>query len=98
MSDIAREIEEFLKEGYAEVAADMKKAGESAVEYNVENGDYRNITGNLRRSNYFEIEMDGDIPEKLIVGNSADYASKVESRGKMVASGGILLAEAMLKQ
>lgn len=97
MSDIASEIEAFLEEGYAEVEADMKAAGESAVEYNVENGDYRNITGNLRRSNYYEIEKDGERPSKLIIGNSADYAEDVEARGRMVASGGALLAETMLK-
>lgn len=97
MSDIEREIEEFLEEGYAEVEADMVKAGESAVDYNVENGDYRNRTGKLRRSNYYEIGHEEGRPSRLVIGNSADYAGDVEARGYMVASGGALLAETMLK-
>lgn len=96
MSDISREIEDFLREGYAEVEAAMQAAGEAAVEYNVANGDYNNITGNLRRSNYYRIEKDGDRPTKLIIGNSADYAEEVESR-RMVVTDGVLLAETMLK-
>ena len=98
MSDIAREIEEFLKQGYAEVEADMIAAGEAAVECNVENGDYNNITGNLRRSNYYEVVKEGDMPTKLVIGNSAEYAGDVEARGRMVASEGALLAETMLKK
>lgn len=97
MSSLASEIEDFLREGYAEVEADMIKAGEAAVAYNVEKGDYRNVTGNLRRSNYFEIEHDGEVPTSLIIGNRAHYASDVEARKYMVASGGALLAETMLK-
>lgn len=96
-SDIASEIDSFFEEGYAEVEAAMREAGESAVEYNVENGDYHNITGNLRRSNYYDIERDGERPVNLVIGNSADYASVVEARGRMVVSGGALLAETMLK-
>lgn len=98
MSDIARDIEMFLAEGYAEVEADMESVGESAVAYNVANGDYKNRTGNLRRSNYYKIDKDGDIPTRLEIGNSADYAEDVESRGYMVASGGFLLAESILKK
>ena len=96
MSDIASMFEDILDDIYSEVGAAMEAAGESAVEYNIKNGDYHNVTGNLRRSNYYEVEYDGNRPTKLVIGNHADYAEEVESRGKMVITGGVLLAESML--
>lgn len=96
MSRIARDIEALFAEAYAEIEADMISAGEDAVQYNVENGDYNNITGNLRRSNFYEITYAGDIPGSLVIGNTASYASDVESRGRMVVSGGVLLAQELL--
>ena len=70
---------------------EMRKAGEAAVEYNKEHGDYRNRTGHLRASNYYEVDESG-----LTVGNSAEYAGYVEARGYMVCSEGALLAERIL--
>ncbi len=89
--DLSSEFNETLEELYSEVEAAMRSAGESAVEYNVENGDYNNITGRLRRSNYYEIRG-GERPEELVIGNSAPYASMVEARGRMVITGGVLVA------
>ena len=86
-----REVDEFLEEGMEEVMDEMRRAGEAAVAWNIEHGDYQNRTGNLRASNYYEVEEDG-----LIVGNSAEYAGYVESRGYMVCSEGALLAEKLL--
>ena len=86
-NDISVEVEQFLRDGRNEVIEAMREAGEAAVEYNIANGDYQDRTGNLRRSNYYEI--DGDT---LSVGNSADYAEYVEAKGYMVCSGGALLA------
>ena len=91
-NDIRLDVERFLEEGYNEVQEAMKQAGEAAVEYNRENGDYHDRTGHLRASNYYEVDED-----KLIVGNSASYAEDVEAKGYMVCSGGALLAESMLK-
>ena len=91
IDNIDKEIEQFLEEGVREVMVKMAEAGEAAVQYNVEHGDYKNRTWNLRRSNYYEVERDS-----LVVGNSADYASNVESRGYMVCTEGALLAERML--
>lgn len=90
---IDQEIRDFLERGMAEVRSVLEDAGQQAVDYNVENGDYHNITYNLRRSNYYEVTDDG-----LRVGNSADYASDVEARGKMVVSGGVLLAQRILEE
>lgn len=91
MQGLDAEIARFLEEGMRDVMDSMRKAGEQAVAYNVANGDYRNRTWNLRRSNFYEVAEDG-----LIVGNSADYAGDVEARGYMVCTGGALLAERML--
>ena len=91
MQGIDAEIEQFFREGVQEVMDEMTRAGEMAVQYNIEHGDYRNRTGNLRRSNYYEVDEEG-----LTVGNSADYAGDVEARGYMVCSEGALLAEQML--
>lgn len=91
MPDFDAAVSAFLQEGMDEVKARMTAAGEAAVEYNKEYGDYRNRTGHLRASNYYEVNEDG-----LIVGNGAEYAGNVEARGYMVCSGGALLAERIL--
>ena len=91
-NDIHMDIERFIREGIDDVRKAMREAGEAAVEYNIENGDYHDRTGHLRASNYYEVEDD-----KLVVGNRADYADDLEARGYMVCSGGALLAESMLK-
>ena len=91
-TDVDLEIERFLADGYNEVQEAMRQAGEAAVEYNRENGDYQDRTGNLRASNYYDVDEN-----ELVVGNSAEYAGYVESKGFMVCSGGALLAESMLK-
>ena len=80
------------------LAKAKKEAGEAAVDFNVKNGNYNNITFRLRRSNYFSIEKDGNVPTALVVGNSAPYASNVEARGRMVVSGGALHAESLLNK
>lgn len=95
IEQVLAEIEEQI---YSEVEASMVEAGEAATEYNRKNGDYQNITGNLRRSNYYEIVKEKGKLTTLVIGNSADYASFVESRGRMVATGGALLAEKMLNE
>lgn len=91
MRDFDADVESFIREGMEEVREAMQRAGEQAVEYNVEHGDYRNRTGHLRASNYYEVDEEG-----LTVGNSADYAGDVEARGYMVCSEGALLAERLL--
>lgn len=90
---IDTELEAFFKKGEEEVKAAMEEAGRAAAEHNVEHGDYRDRTGNLRRSNTYVVTRD-----TLRVGNTAPYASDVEARGRMVASGGALLAQKMLEE
>lgn len=91
MSEFDAEIDRFFQEGMDELMDEMSRIGEIAVRHNIEEGDYRNRTGNLRRSNYYSVDENG-----LTIGNSAHYAGDVEARGYMVCSEGALIAEQML--
>ena len=91
MQGIEAEIDQFFRDGVSDVMHAMEKAGEAGVAHNIKNGNYRNRSGRLRRSNYYKVDEEG-----LEVGNSADYASDVEARGYMVCSEGALLAEQIL--
>lgn len=86
MSELEREIERFFAEGRKEVKALLSDLGQRAVEANIAEGDYKNQTYNLRNSNYFEADEDG-----LTLGNKADYASNVESKGYNVIDSGVKL-------
>lgn len=86
MSELDKEIERFFTEGRREVKRYFDDLGSRAVAANIAEGDYQNRTGNPRRSNYHEASED-----ELILGNSADYASEVESRGYNVIDSGVKL-------
>ena len=75
------------------VKAEMAVVGEEFVSEAQQEGNYHDVTGHLRASNYYEVHDDG-----LEVGNRADYASKVEARGLEVVSTFALRAEAKLKE
>lgn len=86
MSDIISEaIDEFIQEAENEVRDTLAEMGHTAVELNKQNGNYHNRTGKLRRSNYYEVKGN----DTLTIGNKADYASKVSSRGYDVIDSGI---------
>ena len=68
-----KEVDEFLD-----------RLGKTAVEFDKANGNYRNRTGNLRRSNYSNVH-----DHTLTIGNKAEYASDVSSRGYDVIDSGI---------
>lgn len=76
-----------------QVDDDLSAIGEEAVRYAKENGNYHDVTGHLRNSNYFKVEGG-----RLVIGNSADYASKVESEGKDVILGAYLYAETLIQK
>lgn len=86
MSELDREIEQFFADAKREVKDYLEDLGQRAEEANVREGDYQNRTGNLRRSNYHEADEDG-----LTLGNSAGYASEVESKGYNVIDSGVKL-------
>lgn len=86
MSELENEIEQFFADAKREVKDYLEDLGQRAEEANIREGDYQNRTGNLRRSNYHEADEDG-----LTLGNSAGYASEVESKGYNVIDSGVKL-------
>ena len=84
MSDLKTDVEAFFSDGMREVQRRLTELGENAVRRNVEEGDYRNRTGHLRGSKYYEVTTDG-----LTLGNRAEYASAVESKGFNVIDSGV---------
>jgi hypothetical protein len=86
MSELENEIEKFFADAKREVKDYLEDLGQRAEEANIREGDYQNRTGNLRRSNYHEADEDG-----LTLGNSAGYASEVESKGYNVIDSGVKL-------
>ena len=56
MSDVIKdEIDAFFAQGEREVDEFLDRLGKTAVEFDKTNGNYRNRTGNLRRSNYSNV-------------------------------------------
>ena len=86
-------VDGLLEACKRDVMAAMNEVGEQYVDDAVNEGNYHDVTGNLRRSNYYKVDEDG-----LEVGNSADYASSVEARGLDVCSTVALRAEERLKE
>lgn len=87
------DVDAFFDEGMSEVKSGMVEAGEMAVEYAKEHGDYQDQTGTLRRSNEYEVDETG-----LTLKNEAEYASFVEAKEFDVLSGAALEAEKFLKE
>lgn len=85
-----------VKKQLARVPLDVmetyKVAGELAVDYAKQYGDYQNRTGNLRSSNKYHAT-----PRGLVLYNDAEYASNVEAKGYDVLSGAFLHMIDLLK-
>lgn len=86
MSELMDDFDKALAECRQEVAEYFDDLGQRAEDSNKAEGSYHDRTGFLRRSNYHRADADG-----LDVGNSADYASNVESRGYNVIDSGTKL-------
>lgn len=87
------DVESFFEKGEWEVQKVMIDVGQEAVEYAEENGNYQDHTLTLRTSNRYDVEK-----ERLILENTAEYSSYVESKGYDVISGAALFAEKRLKE
>ena len=87
------DVDKFFSNGEWEVQKAMIDVGQDAVEYAEDNGNYQDHTLTLRTSNRYDVEED-----KLILENSAEYASYVEAKGFEVLSGAALYAEKRLKE
>lgn len=86
-------LNSLMAECRGEVMRAMEEVGQEFVDDAVAEGSYRNRTGNLRRSNFAEVDESG-----LTLGNKADYASDVESRGYEVCSTFALRAAERLQE
>lgn len=94
--DVIGEIEgldALMEELEEEVMEAMNAVGREAVEYAKKHGTYNDVTGNLRRSNKYDVDGSG-----LTIYNDAPYAEAVEQRGHDVISGAALFAEKRLKE
>lgn len=87
------DVDDFFNEGEWEVQKKMIDVGKESVEYAEEKGDYQDHTLTLRTSNEYDVNKDA-----LILKNTAEYASHVESKGYDVLSGASLFAEKRLKE
>lgn len=87
------DVDDFFRKGVEEVEREMHRVGRKAVSYAKATGDYEDHTGHLRASNTYEVNANG-----LTVGNTAEYASFVESKGFTVVSAAALFAEQQLKK
>lgn len=87
------DVDGFFSAGEWEVQKKMIDVGEESVRHAEENGNYQNHTLTLRTSNEYNVEED-----KLILENTAEYASYVEAKGYEVLSGPALFAEKRLKE
>lgn len=93
------DVDAYFSDDELEVEKAMIDAGDNAVKYAEEHGDYQDHTLTLRTSNKFDVEKD-----RLILYNDATapngypYAAKVESKGYDVLSGAALEAEKELKE
>lgn len=86
MSDLNTEIEKFFADARREVKEYFEDLGQRARNKNMSEGDYQDHTRHLRQSNYYKATED-----ELILGNSAEYASNVESKGYNVIDSGVKL-------
>lgn len=87
------DVDTFFEREEWEVHKEMIDVGAEAVRYAEDNGNYQDHTLVLRTSNKFDVEED-----RLILENTAEYASYVESKGYDVLSGAALFAEKRLKE
>lgn len=93
------DVEQFFEEGEAEVVNVVDKIGNEADEYDKEHGSYTDRSGTLRKSNKHTASEDGlELYNDATAPNGFQYASKVESLGFEVRSGGALYAEKRLKE
>nr|DAY16069.1 MAG TPA: hypothetical protein [Caudoviricetes sp.] len=87
------DVDQFFDDVEWEVQKGMIDVGDEAVKDAKANHTYQNRTGNLEKSNTFDVDKDG-----LTLENTAEYASYVEAKGFVVLSDPALRAEKKLKE
>lgn len=86
-------IDKAFKDFENEIRATLESVGEQAVQYAVEHGEYRDVTGRLRSSNNYKVSKG-----KLTIYNTAPYAEEVQNRGLDVIGGAALFAKYELEK
>jgi hypothetical protein len=87
------DVDRFIKQGMDEVKAVERETGDAFVLDAVGSGSYQDRTGNLRRSNMYEVDDDG-----VAFMNTAEYASFVEAKGFRVIKTSVLRAHKKLTE
>ena len=87
------DVDQFFDDVEWEVQKGMIDVGDESVKDAKANHTYQNRTGNLEKSNTFDVDKDG-----LTLENTAEYASYVEAKGFVVLSDPALRAEKKLKE
>lgn len=88
-----KDVDKVFAKVRNEVRQEFDRLGREGVEYAKENGNYHDVTGNLRRSNQYRASED-----ELVLENTAEYASHVEARGKDVISGAFLHVQSLIEK
>ncbi len=76
MGVILKQFERSFEELRQEVNQTFNRIGQEVVASAVKNGNYKDRTGHLRRSNTYSVEND-----ELTIRNDAEYATHVEAKG-----------------
>ena len=82
------DIDEAMDNFESELNKELDNIGKESIQYAISNGNYQDRTGELRKSNTYEVQKDG-----LLLENSKEYASYVESKGFEVLTGAALFAQ-----
>lgn len=83
----------FIDKIKKEVIKEEGNVGAETIRRAKKEHTFKSVSGNLENSYYYNATEDG-----LELGNSADYASKVEARGEKVLTDFVLDAEEQLKK
>jgi hypothetical protein len=89
LSDIDSALESFE----SDLRHEMEEVGKAAVIDAADRGTYQDRTGELRKSNAYEVLSDG-----LVLSNSKEYASYVESKGFKVLTEAVIEAQSKLEK
>lgn len=85
--DLSEAFDACVKELKAGVKSEFERIGAEAVNIAKQSVAYHDVTGNLRKSNRYEASE-----ERLVIRNTADYASHVEARTGDVIANAVLYA------
>lgn len=87
------DLDQFVQDIENQTMARMDEVGKEAVDFAAKNGNYKDHTGNLRKSNSYVVT-----PEYLELDNTQEYASFVEAKGFDVLSNAALFAESEMNK